>query len=160
MKTLIIHHLQPMWENGYNSFGTSFDELLEKTYNFIAENDFNQIIITNFEADFDLDPEQSSLKYFNYSVHDYMYGWELDSDDFDSENLNLIENDCIAVNKWGTKYAKGGTHSEIVEISEWMLNLEGEVYLCGAFDGECIEDMEIALAHCNIEFNRVEELII
>ena len=34
------------------------------------------------------------------------------------------------------------------------------VYLAGAFDGECIEDMEIALNALKIKFHRVEDLIV
>ena len=34
------------------------------------------------------------------------------------------------------------------------------VHLAGAFDGECIEDMEIALGHLDVDFTRLEEFIV
>jgi hypothetical protein len=47
-----------------------------------------------------------------------------------------------------------------VYIADWMRSLSGDVYISGAFEGECIEDLEIALSHLRIEFKKVRQLII
>ena len=58
------------------------------------------------------------------------------------------------------RFCEGGSHSEAVLIEDWM-QLSGEdVYISGAFDGECIEDLEIALRHCQVKFSRIEDLIV
>lgn len=160
MKTLIIHHLQPMWENGYKMFNTSFDEMLENVYNHINEVGYDKIIITNFEAGMDLEDEQYPLNDFYNELQDYMYGWELNGQGFTDEEVEAIEDGQVVTDEYGTKWGQGGNHSEIVMVSDWMEDLDGEVFLCGAFDGECIEDMELALGHANVEFNRVESLIV
>ena len=68
----------------------------------------------------------------------YAYGW-------DSEIVEDIE-DYEEANEM---FVEGGQHSEYVLIEDWMHELKGnDVQLCGCFDGECIEDMEIALSHC------------
>ena len=60
-------------------------------------------------------------------------------------------------------FTPGGNHSELVLIPEWMEDLASEkarVSICGAFEGECIEDLEIALKACKIKFRRIESLIV
>ena len=147
MKTIIIHHLQEMWEPGLVGEGTTFDEELLKVVLHLREQDYDRVIVTNFES-FELEAEQSPLQDFYPEVHEYMYGWEREE-----------------VKSWsgyneGVEFCEGGNHSEVVLISDWMWELvDDDVYLCGAFDGECIEDMEIALAGAGVKVNRLENLI-
>lgn len=144
MKTIVIHHVQSIWNNSLIKYGTSFEEVIENVYNHLLDNYYDDVIITNFEAGFYLDDDQLLLDQFCPAVYDYGYGW-------DEEALNYAD--------WN--YIPGGNHSEVVPIDDWMKTLKGEVYLCGAFDGECIEDMEIALSSLdNIILNRIESLII
>ena len=49
MKTLIIHHLEPMWELGYKKAGTSFERLVEVFYDHLERNHYNKVILTRFE---------------------------------------------------------------------------------------------------------------
>lgn len=148
MKTIIIHHVQEIWNDGLINYGTSFTEQIRCIYEHLSESNYDRVIVTNFEASRDLDKGQYSLKEFNPEVYDYGYGWEE-----------------IEVQSWpdmvkDVNYCDGGSHSEVVLIDDWMRTLEGEVYLCGAFDGECIEDMEIALNYVGKEFERLESLIV
>jgi len=148
MKTIIIHHLQEMWDVGLKKLGTSFDEMMENVVQHLREVKYDYVIVTNFEAGFNLDEEQYQLSEFNTTVHDYMYGWEREE-----------------VEGWGEReegvdFVEGGSHSEVVLVYQWMRELSGEIHLCGAFDGECIEDMEIALLGAGKEFKRIEELIV
>lgn len=147
MKTIIIHHLQKMWDVDYQKQGTCFEEELEKVYKHIKENDYDKIIVTNFEAGRGLDEDQWLLSEFNPRVYDYMYGWE------------RSEVESWGTYKEGVHFCEGGNHSEIVLIDEWMRELEGDVYLCGAFDGECIEDITIALQGAGKTVKRIEYLI-
>lgn len=162
MKTLIIHHLQPMWNSGLNNFGTSYWEMLDEVCTHLQENDYDNVIVTNFEAGFDLEDEQQPLREFCYpTVHDYMYGWEFECAEIDEQQKEDIENGKIVEDAFNTSWALGGSHSQIVLIPEWMKDLKNdEVYICGAFDGECIEDLEIALGALDIEPNRIENLIV
>ena len=142
MKTIIVHHVQKMWDSGLQRLGTDFHSEIEKIYEHLSQEQYDNVIVTNFEAGFGLDEEQSILSEFYPTVYDYCYGWTEDSLD---KNYH--------------EWVEGGNHSEVVLIDDWMKELEGEVYLCGAFDGECIEDMEIALSGAGINFNRIEHLI-
>lgn len=144
MKTLIIHHLEPMWENGYNKFGTTCFDLCTGLTEFLEKNCFDQIILTQFE---DWNPQpihhETGLSDFITKYEEYSYGWERDC--FRHEN----------------EFCEGGTHSEVVWLPDWLKGLRNHsVSLCGAFDGECIEDMEIALSHCVGNFSRIEEFIL
>jgi hypothetical protein len=167
MKTLIIHHLEPMWNEGYKTHNTNFEELLEKFYNYLTENIFDRVILTRFE-DHKLDDsycfystendEYVELSNFINKVHTYDYGWCKDSV-FDGE-LPEQNQDGFYVNEWGNVYCDGGMHSEIVWIPEWMKDLKGDIFISGAFDGECIDDLETALSALNKTFYRINELII
>lgn len=146
MKTIIIHHLQEMWDSGLQMHGTSFEEQLENVYQHLLAETYDCVIVTNFEAGFNLEDSQYPLNDFNPIVYDYCYGWERES----FEGCDYIE---------GIDFCDGGAHSEVVMIDEWMHKLTGEIYICGAFDGECIEDLEIALDGANKTFKRLNDLI-
>lgn len=156
-----------MWNEGYLKQNTSFEELLEKFYWFLKENTFDRIILTRFEeyklgGDYcfysEVDGEYHNLGEFVETVKTYDYGWDKDSI-FDGElpepNLNGFYE-----NEYGNLYCDGGSHSEIVWIPDWMFNLQGEVFISGAFDNECIEDLEMALSGASKKFTRIEELIV
>lgn len=147
MKVLIIHHLEPMWEEGYNRIGrTTFEELQERFAQFLAENEFDRVILTRFE-DYTAGPEDGYFEEFLQhvsEVRDYAYGWD---------------KDCIEGNE--ERFCEGGTHSQYVLLDDWMLRLKGcDVTISGAFDGECVEDLEVALTHLEIPFRREQSLII
>ena len=78
-------------------------------------------------------------------VHDYGYGWE---------------KDCLT--DYPNDFVQGGSHSEAVMIACWMRDLKktDSISICGAFDGECIEDLEIALSSLDLPFKRIESLIV
>jgi hypothetical protein len=157
-KILIIHHLEPMWEIGYNDFGTGFDELLEVFLEHLEEENYDKVILTRFE-EWECEPYiYGSLNHFISVTHPYAYGWELDSCQPLTKHPKF-EN--LYVDECGTTWADGGSHSEIVLIDDWMFDLKGhEVYISGAFDGECVEDLEFALEALEIPFQRLEKLII
>jgi hypothetical protein len=168
MKTLVIHHLEPMWQEGYRNQGTDFETLCERIGEHISENDYDRIILTRFES-FRLDePEYDFLTEQNPYIEckEYGYGWVLESFiDEDEENIDdireRIESGEIYELRFGSKLADGGNHSEVVMIEDWMESIKSdEVFICGAFDGECVEDLEIALGTLKIEFTRLEDYIV
>lgn len=141
MKTLIIHHLELCWESGYKKFGTSFEELIEKFAFHLDSVSYDRIILTRFEESA-MGPEYWPIANYVNEVLPYAYGWE-----------------ATEKEAYPDMFAEGGNHSEVVLIEDWM-KIPGEVYISGAFDGECIEDLEIALRHCNVPFSRIEHLIV
>lgn len=146
MKVLIIHHLEPMWENGYQKFGLTFERLQEKFLDFLSENVFDKIILTRFE-EWGACPSEGYfpelLERIN-TFHSYAYGWEREEME---ENPEM--------------FCEGGNHSGAVLIEDWMRRLVScDVTISGAFDGECVEDLEIALRHVGVDFKREESLIV
>lgn len=142
MKTLIIHHLEPMWEQGYKKAGTSFERLVEVFYDHLERNHYDKVILTRFEDHRINEPEYEIIEPFINQVETYAYGWE---------EAESVENP--------DRFCQGGCHSEVVLLEDWM-KINGQVFISGAFDGECIEDLEIALKHLEVKFNRIESLII
>lgn len=144
MRAIILHHIESMWDSALNKRGTSFEEMSEKVYNYLDCNGYDYVILTRFE-----DFEREDFCIFNRFVnvvHPYAYGWDEEYHIDDPEN-----------------YCEGGIHSGSVLIEDWMRELSThykEVDICGAFDGECIEDLEIALDYCKVNFKRIESLIV
>lgn len=143
MKSLIIHHLQECWDTSLRMYGTSFEDMLEAMYGYLCENSdrYNMVILTNFESH-QMEFSQGLLEEFVTHVHNYDYGWSKDMLDADYH-----------------EWVEGGSHSDVVLIDDWMKDLV-EVDLCGAFDGECIEDITIALESQGVLVNRIESLIV
>lgn len=149
MRVIILHHLEPCWDAGLRKFGTNFEELACKVIEHLEEFSYDRVILTRFE-DGRLDDEHHQVGLSEYvdQVHDYGYGWE----------MSMVEDGCFPDSQ---EWVEGGSHSEIVLIDDWMKELKNdEVDLCGAFDGECIEDMEIALEGAGVAFNRINSLIV
>lgn len=160
-KVLIIHHLEMTWETGYNNHETSFYELASKIKTHIKKSNYDKIVLTQFE---NYKPQhehyQSGIADLVTNWFDYGYGW-------DKEGCEVEEkigcNGEVFQDNYGNEYVKGGDHSEIVLITDWMKELgryKDNVSICGAFDGECIEDLEIALTACDVKFRRLEKLIV
>ncbi len=146
MKTLIIHHLEPCWNSSYYKFGTNFEDLEVKVSSWIKKNKTEKVILTLFE-DYKIDPYYyPNLFDLVTDVENYGYGW-------DEELKNQLEEQNETV-------VEGGYHSDYVWVPKWVKDLRGPVKLCGAFRGECLEDMEIALRAANVKYKLVEKLVV
>lgn len=144
MKVLIIHHLESTWEYGYQKQGTSLEELVEKFRRHLARAKYDRVILTRFE-DNRLEPEHYPISDYIDIVHEYDYGWTPEMFRDPSE------------------YCEGGYHSEVVWLADWLKDLKHKratVCIGGAFDGECIEDLEVALRHLKIPYKRLDNLIV
>lgn len=161
MKVLIMHHVEPMWESSLSSIaGLTFDQYLENIADHVFVNDYDRVILTRFE-DHKAEPGiYWGLTDYISQVETYDYGWSLDMLEVsDLEDLEPVGE--LYKSEYGQLWCKGGNHSEIVWVADWMLELKhDDVYICGAFDGECIEDLEIALEAAEVKFNRIESLIV
>ena len=151
MKILIIHHLDPHWEVGYNRAGTSFDDLQVKFLKHLNRVKYDKVILTRFD-DYRLTEE-----YFPEfaqkvdKVENYSYGWEKDQ----------VEAEIEECSEKPENWAEGGNHSDMVWLAPFIRKLKDEdVTISGAFDGECLEDLEIALKACGVKYKRNEKLII
>lgn len=147
MKILICHHVEQIWESGLKRFGVNLYDLYQKIVDHIDAIGYDKVILTRFEIGrekFDDSHYDSGFAEWVNQVYEYAYGWPAECLDDDPK-----------------RFVPGGNHSEAVMIEDWMFDLQNnDVDLCGAFDGECIEDMEIALEACHVKFNRLESLIV
>jgi hypothetical protein len=127
-----------MWEQAYRNFGTSFERLVEVFYDHLERNHYDKVILTRFEDHRIHEPEYELIHLFIDQVVSYAYGWE---------EQDLLDNP--------DRFCEGGSHSQAVLLEDWM-KIKGQVFISGAFDGECIEDLEIALRHLEVKFERIE----
>jgi len=146
LKILILHHVETMWaETMQRMFGVNYDDYLMRVAQHLEESDYDRVQVNMFEG-IELEPEHWPIAEKVWFIEEYGYGWEAEMFDEGTE---------------GEEYCEGGNHSKVVLLTDWMRDLVGEdVHIAGAFDGECLEDLEVALNFLGVEFNRVEELIV
>lgn len=145
MRILIIHHLQPMWSEGLRQFhGVTSEQVMRRMVKFLRKNPYDRVILTQYEHwEPSTEHVETGLDRHVNHWEEYGYGWT---------------RTCLLAEPH--RFAEGGTHSEAVYLAQWMRDLKGHsVSICGAFDGECIDDLETALNHLEIEFSRLEEFI-
>ena len=159
MKTIIIHHVQEMWNTGLENAGTSFEEVIEKIAQHLDDNYYDKIIVTNFESH-ELEDCQYLFNEHCTEVYEYGYGWDAESFGLSDSNIALIENGQSALSNYGQRVILGGSHSEVLPVDGWIEDLIGDIYICGAFDGECIDDLETVLNGAGKKFTRIKELIV
>lgn len=144
MSCLIIHHIESQWSRVMKQRGRDFYEYLEHLHDYLQHTNFHKVFLTRMEdTRFEECHYQAGVDRYISGVIEYGYGWEGDGD---LESMS--------------DFVQGGTHSQFVWVPEWLRKLPQKIHLCGCFDGECIEDMEIALTSCGKEVIRVEHLIV
>lgn len=161
MTTLILHHFEPYWQEGLSKYNTSFEEELKKVIDFVSHTDLDRIIVTQFE-EFELSIEHRPLvelcqnKGIDIQTITYPYGWRRDDDpeQFPSSEKNKTwcqgnrdyhgKDDVLIIEDW---------HHEIKKNKESVL-------LAGAFEGECLNDIEQILSVLKIPFQKIEGLCV
>tara|TARA_B100000700_G_scaffold71271_1_gene79256 strand:- start:23153 stop:24787 length:1635 start_codon:yes stop_codon:yes gene_type:complete len=163
MNILIAHHFSDYWESGFLRYNTSYQDELYKLIDFIENKNIDKIILPLFESHELEDCHYPLIELCNeknilIEVHEYGYGWRRELDDEFILNSYPIEK---LNNTW--TYGKRFDHTEedIVIIEDWQKQLKGhKVYLAGAFEDECITDIEAAFESIQLEYERVEGLIV
>lgn len=165
MNVLLLQHFESYWEGPLQELhNTSFEECMNNVLDFVASNDnIDKIIITLFE-DYELNHEYEKLqtlcdkKGIEIEAHTYAYAWYKDPDPEETaypESTRNID--------WcqGTRDHHG--EEDVIEINDWQKELKYKnckVFLGGAFDGECVKDQEAALDTLEVNYERVEGLIV
>jgi hypothetical protein len=149
VKVCIIHHLETMWQPAMKTiFGVDAFEFAENVAEHLRNSFYDLVILTRFET-----PQLEGFHYetglsdFIHKVYDYGYGWRKGEID----------------GRKGKNWVDGGHHSEVVLLTDWLHDLAAkkvDVDLCGAFEGECIEDMEIALSALGVNYKKLNNLIV
>lgn len=158
MSVLILHHFQHYWEPSLVNCGTSFDECMKNACWFIIQNRPDKVIVTLFEQN-EADGHHSDLidlcEAFNIEIEfiNYDYGWYYDEEHHTQETFGTEW--C-----WGTRdhHTEG---EDIVLIEQWMHDLDDEeIWVGGAFVGECLCDLETALSTINKDPVLIDELCV
>jgi len=153
MNILLCHHLEPRWAKGYATYDTNLEYLCNKITHWILQNPVDKVIISQFELNKSAQCDEAYFQLFQLieeqqlilEWQEYGYGWD---------------KHCLWKGaKKGKDYCLGGNHSQIVMLDPWIKALKGhQVYLAGAFRGECLEDIQIAMDALKINYKDIEEL--
>lgn len=156
---LLMHHVEETWESPLRVMGYELDELIDQFFELIEASDFDQVILTMYD-DWNLEECHMPIAHMINEVYTYSYGlfWDCVRD----HNEGLFRNNKYYM-LYGRDFCVGGDHSEVVDLPEWLHELRRQnchVWLTGAFDGQCIEDISIAMDFLGIDYTRIEDLIV
>lgn len=145
MKILICHHIEPHWDKSLRKHGTSFLKLEEAVTKHVRRAKYDKVIVVRFET-----------YSFDRDICDYETLYPYISD--------IVEYGVYYGNDYreeGFEHAYVSAHEGYAPIAEWMYNLrEHQISICGAFDGQCVADLEACLNHLKIKYRRIEDLIV
>ncbi|CAH6995137.1 hypothetical protein VCHA53O466_140178 [Vibrio chagasii] len=151
-------------------------EFKEYGYNWVRDPDCHDILKKEM-IDYDLDSKlsedelQAIVDQSKLDGDDIASGLpdsvleKLDEDDLDVIRSYSPENEAYPMDEldesWIFATREGYDEENVLPIHDWQRDLVGEdVILCGAYEGECILDMETVLEHLDIGHERVDELIV
>jgi hypothetical protein len=156
--TLLIHHLEEQWRTGLERFGLSPESMALNIIDFLHSpkgRHINDVIFTRFEDHLPCDTQHPIIDYLKgrgiaHTHHVFGYG----------EVEEMFEGlDCTLVEATRNDAYPG----QVVYIDDWHKELKfcQTVLLCGAFEGECIQDAEDMLAHVRgvDGYKKLDELI-
>jgi hypothetical protein len=169
MTTLIAHHLEELWDESLKRYDTSFDEEVERLSDFIKHSgvEIDNIIVTSFENsewDEGHSPLIKTAEDLNIPIRLETYGYGMQRVLSDESSMEIYPDDKENITWcYGERdhHERDGEEQDVLDIEEWMGELKGrEVILVGAFEGECLNDMETILDNQDIIFHKVEELCV
>lgn len=142
--TLIIHHLEETWREGLAGFDITPEDAALNIIDFLHSPQgrrINNVVLTTWEMPGPCDVQRPITEYLSargipYQHHIFGYG----------EHREMYKGqDCTLIQ--ATRY--GDDPDQVVCMEDWHEDLarHTSVSLCGAFDGECIQDAEDMLTH-------------
>ena len=142
--TLLIHHFEETWRDGMSRFGMTPEVMARNIIDFLHSpkgRAINDVILTTWEMPGPCKNQKSITDYLKargipFEHHVFGYGEERQM--YEGQSCTLVQ-----ANRYPDEPDK------VVCIEDWHRELRksASVSLCGAFDGECIQDAEDMLTH-------------
>mgnify|MGYP006314657377 FL=1 len=157
--TLLIHHFEETWRDGLSRYGMTPEVMAHNIIDFLHSpkgRGINDVILTTWEMPGPCEVQTPVLEYLKargipFEHHVFGYGEERSM--YDGMDCTLVQ---------ATRY--GDDPNQVVCIEDWhrALAKSASVSLCGAFEGECIQDAEDMLMHVRGEhgYNKLTDLIV
>jgi len=159
LNTLILHHFESHWSDGLAKFSLDMEKMSDQIIDFLSEKrtDINNIIITRFEG-IGYEPEHTKLREYakehdiQIRIEEYSYSYY--PDNFTDNQLKTL------VTVKPTR--DNSDEDNILPVDDWQKELKDHksVSLAGAFEGECVQDMEDILLHVRGDYNKIDELVV
>lgn len=154
--TLILHHFESHWNHGLSKFGLNIENMSDQIIDFLSHKrpDINNIIITRFEG-IDFEPEHEKIQRFaedkNIEIRIEEYAYSYYKESFPNSDYDFI-----------TPTRDNSDPDNVLPVMEWQKELKNHksVSLAGAFEGECVQDMEDILLYTRGDFNKINELVV
>jgi hypothetical protein len=144
MNTLLLHHLESLWEPEMNLCHTSIYSEVNTACEYILHHHVDKIIVTrssDHNLDLELDPLIQQAKTLNVPLTYYFYG------------TGERTPDPTTAQHW-IRCKRTTLHPLWLPIPSWAYDLKSDhVTLGGMFRFECIADMEVVLSTLGIHYH-------
>lgn len=143
MKILILHHIEPMWENSFRHWPEDYFLLIGEH---LEEEHYDKVILTTLEYTGGYD----AIKHLWDTEEEWSYAWEDPAkypEWYSGSNIDM--EDMIP--------ASG---HEFAYLYPWIKELSGnDIHLAGGGEGECLQDLIDSLDHLEIPYKKIYNLI-
>lgn len=157
--TLLIHHLEETWRDGLSRFGMTPEVMARNIIDFLHSpkgRAINDVILTTWEMPRPCDVQKPVIDYLiarGIAYQHQVFGYAEVRETYQGQNCTLIQ---------ATRYPDDP--NQVVYIEDWhrQLKKSASVSLCGAFDGECIQDAEDMLTYVRADGNylKLDDLVV
>lgn len=142
--TLLIHHLEETWRDGLAGFGMTPEVMAQNIIDYLHSPEgsaINDVILTTWEMPGPCNVQKPVTDYLTargIPFEHHVFGYGEVRETYEGQNCTMVQ---------ATRYADDP--DQIVCIEDWHRDLanSASVSLCGAFDGECIQDAEDMLTY-------------
>ena len=157
MKVLWLHHFEDYWNHSLKEFDTNFEKELLKVMNYLEHEEFNKVLITRFMENKEGDCHLPLINFCNsknirIEFKEYGYGFRNDNNEYKKKDYGK---------EWIYGNRQEHTEKDVLPIEEFQKELKNhEVYLGGAFENECLNDVESIMKHLEINYIKINELCV
>lgn len=164
-KILWLHHFETMWDESYQKFDLSFDQVMDNVLDYIEATQPDKVIVTRFE---DIHPEYEHHPLIELcrsegiplEFKEYGYGFYRDVDDPERAEGDYPTIEFNETWTYGERDHHDGERN-VIELHDWHHELKSNgdhVELAGAFVDECLNDAEVILNTLDIPYTNIDEL--
>ena len=157
MKVLWLHHFEDYWNHSLKEFDTNFEKELLKIMNYLEYSDIDKVLVTRFMENKEGDCHLPLINFCNsknirIEFKEYGYGFRNDNNEYKTKDYGK---------EWIYGNRQEHTEKDVLPIEEFQKELKNhEVYLGGAFENECLNDVESIMKHLEINYIKINELCV
>lgn len=157
MNILWLHHFEDDWNYSMKEFNTNYEKELIKILNYLENENIDKVLVTRFLKNKSGDCHEfliafCQIKGIQIEFKEYGYGFRNDDNQYKKKDFGK---------SWIYGNRSGHDENDILIIEDFQRELKNHtIFLGGAFENECLNDVETVMNHLNINYTKIPELCV